>query len=272
MDAACPVKSPVTSSRDSETLPIVAVKEVEWPGTSYKPSTGKQLRVFQLDDTVLRGRFVSLDDRVLYFKSTCSGVVHVWRQNGSNVIEHEYISETQGIHFARIEQRAFVYGPTSNTSYRIPDHRSRREAEEEYRERTEQGHTSDDEEVDEAVSELVSDPDARLLSKLSQALGEFGIYGRLSPCSLPLHLTAMSVSKNLPVNSSHYNEYAADLKQFDCAERQREDEQSNLLQGRPGTRGRRGFFSSVVSRLVRGSRSTCSHTRKITGTAWECAV
>ena len=81
-ESVCPVEtSPSTGSGDFEDLQIVVVKEVKWPGTSYKPSTGKRLRVFQLDDTLLRGKFVSHDDRVLHYRSTCSGVVHVWRHN-----------------------------------------------------------------------------------------------------------------------------------------------------------------------------------------------
>jgi hypothetical protein len=147
-----------------------------------------------------------------------------------------------------------------NASYRLADHRSRQEAEEDYKYRTEQRHMSDDEEVDRAVGELLSDPDSRLLSKLSQALGEFGVYGHLSRCSLPLHLTAMSVSKNLLVNSSHYMEYTADLENFDCAERKRQAAHTNLLQDR---RLRRGLFSSVVGRLVGGgSKSQCSNDPK----------
>lgn len=261
LDAACPVKSAFTDPTASETLQIVAVTEVKWPGTSYKPSTGKQLGVFKLDDTALRGWFVSHEDRVLYFKSTCAGVVQIWRQNGSNIINHQYVSKTQGIHFTKIEQRSFVYGQMpGNASYRLADHRSRQEAEEDYKYRTEQRHMSDDEEVDRAVGELLSDPDSRLLSKLSQALGEFGVYGHLSRCSLPLHLTAMSVSKNLLVNSSHYMKYTADLENFDCAERKRQAAHTNLLQDR---RLRRGLFSSVVGRLVGGgSKSQCSNDPK----------
>ena len=75
------------------------------------------------------------------------------------------------------------------------EHKSKREAEEEYSRRAAQGHPSDNVKVGEALNELQSDPDAHLLSKLSQALGEFGIYGALSPCSLPLHLAAMSIVK-----------------------------------------------------------------------------
>ena len=251
MNSTCSTESP-SPGGDSESQEIVVVSQVKWPGASYTPSTGKQLRIFQLDNTLLRGKFTSLDDRVLYFKSTCSGVVHVWRPDGSNVIEHEIISETEGIHFAKIEQKAFVYGSTKdNGTYRMPDHKSKREAEAEYGERAVQGHASDDAEVDQAVSELESDPDTHLFPKLSQALGEFGIYGEQSPCSLPLHLTAMSVAQKLPDYESQYGDDSVDLEQFDCAERQRSD--AEALDSPTGTakRVRRGWFRSVVRAVVR---------------------
>ena len=246
INAACPTKNPRASEdqkQNSESGQVVVVRGVKWPGTSFTPSTGKELRVFQLDDTVLRGKFVSHDDRVLYFKSTCSGVVHVWRQDGSNIIEHEIISESQGIHFAKIEQQAFVYGSTPhNGTYRMPENKSKRGAEEEYSKRAAQGHSSDDQEVGEALSELESDPEAHLLSKLSQALGEFGIYGDLSPCSLPLHLTAMSVAQKLPGNESQYGDDHVDMEQFDCAEQQRSSTVKRVRRG--------WFFLSVVRTVV----------------------
>jgi hypothetical protein len=246
LNAVCPTSSMGDEEANSESEQVAVVERVKWPGTSYTPSTGKELRVFLLDDTMLRGKFVSHDNRVLYFKSTCSGLVHVWRQDGSNIIEHEIVSESQGIHFAKIEERTFVYGSTAgNGTYRLPEHRSRREAEEEYSERTALGHASDDQEVSEALNELESDSDAHLLSKLSQALGEFGIYGSTSPCSLPLHLTTMSVAKKLPVNESQNGDDHVDLEQFECAEQQR------LRSVSANARVRRGWVRRTWRRVVR---------------------
>ena len=124
----------------------------------------------------------------------------------------------------------FVFGSTRhNGTYHVVEHnlKSKREAEEleEYSRRTAQGHPSDNVKVGEALNELQSDADTHLLSKLPQALGEFGIYGALSPCSLPLPLAAMSIVKKLRVNES---DDAIDMEQFDCAERQRSDRSNGV--------------------------------------------
>ena len=204
LNAACSTESP-RAGEDREQEKVVVVSDIKWPGATFIPSTGKQLRVFRLNDTVLQGNFVSLDDRVLYFKSAFPAVVHVWREDGSNVIEHEMISDPQGIHYAKIEKQAFVYGSTKgNGTYRIPEHRSKRGAEEEYSERAAQGHSSDDKEVDEALNELKSDPDAHLLLKLSQALGELEFTANshlvhyhfiLLPCLSPRSFQSVRLSK-----------------------------------------------------------------------------
>lgn len=218
LHAACPTQS--SDGRQQE-LVTALVTEVKWPGVTFTPSTGKELRVFQLDNRVLRGSFISFDNRTFFFKSTCPGALQVWRQDGSNILEHETISEKQGLHYAKIEEKAFVYGSTKNNrTYRLPDRRSKREAEEEYSARIALGHVSDDKEVGDALDELTFNPDALFLMKLSQALGEFGIYGNLSPCSLTLHFTAMFISRKLSINEIQDK---VDLESFDCAERRRNE-------------------------------------------------
>ena len=48
-----------------------------------------------------------------------------------------------------------------------------------------------------AVDVLKADQDTPVLDKVAQALGEFGIYGKHSPCALPFYGVAMSVTRRL---------------------------------------------------------------------------
>eukprot|EP00118_Oscarella_pearsei_P016710 m.161309 g.161309 ORF g.161309 m.161309 type:complete len:328 (+) comp38815_c0_seq2:2296-3279(+) len=237
------------------TIPVVGT--VHFPGIHYTPSTGKELRVFELNNQTLRGRFVAHDDRVIYFRSTCSGVVRIWKKGGFTIVDHEYLSKERGIHFADIEGHRFVYGEGQDQkTYSFSKQKSKREAVSEYDERSSLGHDSDDEPFEQAIDDLSADLDVRLLAALSQALGEFGIYGYTAPCSLPLHATAMSISRKVG---------AADIDnvQFHLAERNRschhQSPQPQLAQHRRAKRG--WFFAAIVQRIVEpliGATFKCS--------------
>lgn len=230
---------------ESETLDIIVVKEVRRPGTSYKPSTGKQLRVFQLDDSVLHGKFISDDNRILHYKSTCSGKLHIWRKNESNVIQLDTVSKANLIS-AQVEKQLFVFGLSrDNRTYHLPNHISKRDAEDEY------SHPSDEKKLEEALKELQTDPDAHLLTKLSQALGEFGIYGSQSPCSLPLHFAALSISNVLSQNDAQNDDGTIDMEAFECAERNRtETIRAFNYPSAIGTRKRGKRFLRLIFRFV----------------------
>ena len=174
------------------------VDEVIKPGTSYTPSTGKLLRVFELNDKVLMGVFISHEDQVIHFLSTCSGFLHVYRNDGSNIVEHRFVSKKGGVHLAEIKGHSFVYG--HGKTYTVKNRRSKREAEELFNSRRKRSDSSDDEEVGKAVDELRADQNARLLQQLAFALGEFGIAGSNSPCALFLYTVARSVTDILPTN------------------------------------------------------------------------
>lgn len=209
--ATCP-----TTKRDGNLAVLKLVKEVAWPGLQFKPSTSKLLRVLELNNASLRGHLTPFSGGGVYFMSTCSGLVRVWRADGTTIIEHDHVSQKNGLHFANIEGHTFVYDSKQESrTYRLPEHRrSRREAQEEYNKRNIRDHPTDEGEVNTALDELIADPDVRLLAKLSEALGEAGIYGHQSPCSLPLHVTAMSIARHLPRNASDLEED----EESDCSE------------------------------------------------------
>lgn len=196
-----PINTICSSSRDRRQparSPQVRT-EVKPPGMRSRPSTGKLLTVFQLNNATLRGHFVSHSDLGVYFASACSGQAQVWRAGGTTIMEHGRTSQQREIYVVKFGGHSFVYGtgPTGRM-YKFPEHHNSSnftEAEHEYRKRMSQGHASDEREVRQASEELLADPDSRLLANLSQALGEFGIYGHKSPCALPLYAMALSVAR-----------------------------------------------------------------------------
>ena len=163
------------------------VDEVVRPGVSYTPSTGKRLRVFELNNETLMGLFVSHEDQVIRFLSTTSGLLHVYCDDGSNVIEHHFVSKKGRIHSAQIEGHSFVYG--HGKTYAVESHLSNEAAEEVLNTRRESSDSSDDEEMERAVEELRTDQDSRVLEQMAVALGEFGIAGYNSPCARFLRIS-----------------------------------------------------------------------------------
>ncbi|XP_062501879.1 uncharacterized protein LOC134178983 [Corticium candelabrum] len=170
------------SRTHSSTTPkyISLVTRVDRPGTSFKPSTGKLLKVYELNNSTLRGRFTSHSNLLVHFKSTCAGLVHVWRANGSTIIKQDVVSRQRDLRYANVEDHRFVYEPTGK-AYALPEHRrSRRDVEEEYDQRSCQAHPADQQEVARAV-----------------------------------HSLALTVSRRLPANAT---EAAEDGENFSCAE------------------------------------------------------
>ena len=237
---------------------ISLVTRVDRPGTSFKPSTGKLLKVYELNNSTLRGRFTSHSNLLVHFKSTCAGLVHVWRANGSTIIKQDVVSRQRDLRYANVEDHRFVYKPTGK-AYALPEHRrSRRDVEEEYDQRSCQAHLADQQEVARAFEKLTADPDVRILSKISQALAEFGIYGSKSPCSFPLHSLALAISRRLPANAT---EAAEDAENFSCAE-------SKLLKS---PRRRRSFWSSISRALGRLIRTVVERVvEPLTGLSRKC--
>ena len=251
-DAACPSSDTNPPSKATSPSYLSLVKSVSWPGTRFVPSTGKLLKILHLNSTHLSGHFISHSGVVLHFTSTSSGNLYVRRSDGSTIIEHDFVSTGRHIHFARVEDHPFVYDTRADgKTYKLPSHRrSKREMEEEYDDRSAQNHTTaDEEEMKAAFHQLSIDPHAHLLGKLSQALAEFGIFGYKSPASLPLHMTAMAVARQLPSNET---EEAEDQKSFACAE------QKLATTAKPihsKSRQRRGWFfvgiiTTIVQRIV----------------------
>ncbi|XP_062520982.1 uncharacterized protein LOC134195903 [Corticium candelabrum] len=169
------------------------------------------------------GKFVANDGREVHFDSACSGWVRIYRPNGTTILQHQYLQHELNVHYAKIEGSAFVYGEGNERTYSIHQSRSTREAEEEYKSRRSRNDESDQEEIKAAVDILEADQDTPVLEQVAQALGEFGIYGKNSPCALPLYGVAMSVTRRLqPEQKEEKNEkteyeYENELEQ---AERQ----------------------------------------------------
>jgi hypothetical protein len=176
------------------------VDEIVKPGAVFTPSIGKRVHVFELNDKYLMGIFVSYEDHVIRFLSTCSGFLHIYRNDGSNIIEHHFVSKKRGVHHAEIEKSSFVYG--DGKTYAMNNRRSKRETEELFKNRKKRSDISDDVQVQNAVRELRSDEDAWLIEQLTLALGDFGIVGSNSPCALFLYTTAKSVTRLLLTNTT----------------------------------------------------------------------
>ncbi|XP_065829796.1 uncharacterized protein [Oscarella lobularis] len=237
---------PPTDSEDPDpnTKTIPLVQYVRFPGVRFIPSTGKELRVFELNNQTLRGMFVAHDGHVIYFKSTCSGKIRVWQKGGRRIVNHEYLSKGQNIHFVNIEGHRFVYD--NDKTYSYANHKSKRHALNEYKQRRSAGHESEEELYQDAVHELSIDSYTPLLVAVSQALGEFGIYGYTAPCSLLLHQTARSISTKLI--SVDMN-----LTEFDSAEKNRSLYQSYYLRPQHKRAKRECLLATFLGKFVVGT-------------------
>ena len=176
------------------------VDEIIRPGVSYTPRTGKHVHVYELSNKTFMGLFISHDGQIIRFVSTFSGLLHVYRDDGSNIIEHHFLSKKGGIHSAQIEGHSFVYG--HGKTYLVENHRNRREAVEVFNSRRTRSDSSDDHEVERAVDELRADQDTRLLEQLAFALGDFGISGKNSPSARFFYMVARSVNDIIPNNKT----------------------------------------------------------------------
>ena len=104
------------SSNVKRRLQSNVVTEVTSPGTSFRPTTGKLLKVYILNNKRLRGTFLAHDGREIRYDSTCAGSLRIYRPNGTTVMQHHYLSDAN-IHYAKVEDRAFVYEEGQGNTY-----------------------------------------------------------------------------------------------------------------------------------------------------------
>jgi hypothetical protein len=169
---------------------------VELPGVSYRPSTGTLLTISKLNNTNLRGHFISHSGITVYFSSSFNGEARIWLEGGANIMLHEPVSPQRDIYMLKMKERSFVYDAgRAGLAYKLSQHhRSKKGVEYQYNQRRHMGSISDEIHITQALEELVADENSRLVVDLSMALGEFGVYGHRSPCVLPLYAMALSIS------------------------------------------------------------------------------
>ena len=172
---------------------------VDLPGTWYKPSTGTLLKILKLNNSILRGYFISHSGITVYFSSSSNGQARVWLKGGTNIMLHEQVSPQRDLYMLKLKDQSFVYSAVqAGPAYKLPEHRqSKKDVEYEYKQRSNLGNVPDEIHIRQALEELVADSNSRLVVNLSQALGEFGVYGHKSPCALPLYAMALSISHYL---------------------------------------------------------------------------
>ncbi|XP_062520448.1 uncharacterized protein LOC134195439 [Corticium candelabrum] len=245
---------PTVPNLTSDASSLSLVTSVARPGAQFLPSTGKLLDVLLLNSSHLTGHFISHSGVSLYFSSTSSGSLHVRRSDGSTIIEHDFLASSRRIHFAKMGDHHFVYDTQADgKTYKLTSRsRSKKEIRERYDARREHNHTSNEKEMADAFHQLSLDPHARLLAKLSQALGEFGIYGYKSPASLPLHATALSVWRQSPTNET---EKMADLESFE-----QRMQKGNLMVSR---QQRRWLFAPLVQRILEPANRVARSCRSL---------
>ena len=168
-------------------LPTARTK-IEYPGLTFTPSTGK-LEVAQLSNETLAGKFTSNTDVIINFKSTSHGLLHFWDTNGSTIYKVENTPENYLIQIGEHRFVSRANTPANNkqgNTNKLNNDRSQQDA--------------DEMKLSRAFKELLDDPVARLLGKVSRALGDAGVFGHTSPSSLPLHATTLFISRRLSID------------------------------------------------------------------------
>ena len=196
-----------------------------WPGTLTRhiSTTGESIHVNQLNSTDLSGSYVSSNGRVLRFKSTCSGQVEVVRVDGSLVIGVGAVPSHPNIRYLSLQNTTFLY----DVEGFVNEYQKRRLVDE----LRHLGGAHNVVDVSDPtvnisnydIESLLSDIDSYMLASLSRSLGEIGIVGYSENCSLPLHLTALSLHKykyrNVSIHGNHFTAHAQ--RQFPADERNR---------------------------------------------------
>ena len=177
-------------------------------------TSGRLLKVSELNDKRLVGLFVTSGNTRIAFESRCSGYLRL--KHGSKTfleIENVRRGSAEGLlYYAKIRSKSFVYDKRLQHVFELPSNpsdrhnksekppnsrRSRRSVEEHWHRSKRSGAPTAKSDLAAEENELTRYSYYRHLPQLAQALGELGISASITPCAKPVLVAGYEVEKQI---------------------------------------------------------------------------